>query len=86
MAVATRGNAMATASLVLGLVGIPFFWLFAVPPLLAVIFGFIARSQIKASNGAQTGKGFAITGIVCGFVMIAVFVLVVAIGMATPET
>jgi Domain of unknown function (DUF4190) len=83
---ATRANGMATASFVLGLAGIPLFWLLAVPSLLAVIFGFIARSQIRRSSGTQTGNGFAIAGIVCGFVMIGCFALLMAVSAATTST
>lgn len=55
-------SGFAIASLILGL-------LFFVPLgfLLAIIFGFIALSRIKDSNGALKGKGLAITGLVLGF-------------------
>lgn len=56
-------NGFAIASLVLGIV-----WLMGVGSLLAVIFGFIGKSQIDASGGRETGQGLAIAGIVLGFV------------------
>ncbi len=55
-------NGMATASLVLGIVGLPTFCTIIVP-LLAVIFGVIALRQPEGA-----GKGMAIAGISCGSV------------------
>ena len=54
------GNGMATASLVLGIVGLPTSCTIVVP-LLAVIFGILALR--KPESG---GKGMAIAGIACG--------------------
>jgi hypothetical protein len=67
---------MAVASLVLGLVGLVTFWLLAVPPILALVFGLVGRGQIKASGGQQDGDGLAIAGIVLGIVGMAIFVIV----------
>ena len=44
--------------------------------ILAVIFGFVARSQIKRSNGTQRGSGMALAGIILGFVWLAASVTV----------
>jgi hypothetical protein len=73
-----RNNGLAVASLVCACAG----WLFFVPAVLAVIFGFIARSQIRQSAGTQSGDGLAVAGIVVGFAWIALFVILVAIGAA----
>jgi hypothetical protein len=71
---ATQTNGMAVASLVMGIIGI------IVCPIifgvLAIIFGFIARSQIEASRGRQSGAGMAVAGIVLGFVGIPLGCLV----------
>ncbi|MFL5798942.1 MAG: DUF4190 domain-containing protein [Actinomycetota bacterium] len=76
-----RTNGMAVASMVLGIVGLLLFGLFMIPNVLAVIFGFVAISQInKAPVGALGGKGMAIAGIVTGLVGIAFFLLVVSFG------
>lgn len=37
----------------------------------AIIFGHIALSQIKSSNGTLQGKGFAVAGLIVGYVYIA---------------
>lgn len=70
-----RTNGMAIASLVLGIV-----WLWWVGSVLAIVFGFIARSQIKQRG--EAGGGMATTGIVLGFVGLAFLALFVAIGIA----
>jgi hypothetical protein len=63
-------NGLAIASLVLGIV-----WVFGISSILAVIFGFVARKQIRQSGGRQGGGGMAIAGIVLGFVGIAGLIL-----------
>jgi hypothetical protein len=69
-------NGMAVASLVLGLVGLVTFWLVAVPNILAIVFGFVGRNQIRNSGGVQEGDGLAIAGIVLGIVGSVIFVIV----------
>lgn len=52
----------------------------------AVPMGFVARSQIKKSNGMQKGAGLALAAIIIGFVWIglfAVFLLVAAVSSST---
>jgi hypothetical protein len=77
-----RNNGLAVASLVCACVG----WLFFVPALLAVIFGFVARSQIRQSAGTQGGDGLAVAGIIVGFAWVALFVILVGVGIANPNT
>ncbi|HEX8340352.1 MAG TPA: DUF4190 domain-containing protein [Tepidisphaeraceae bacterium] len=64
---AGASNGFAVASLVLGIIGIPFACS-VVFPSLAVIFGIVALVQIGAvkSEGGGGGKGLAIGGLVCG--------------------
>jgi hypothetical protein len=76
---APRTNGLAIASLVLGIVGLLFF-VFIVPPVLALIFGLVSHGQIRRSGGAQAGSGMAIAGIVLGIVGALLFVLLVATG------
>jgi Domain of unknown function (DUF4190) len=63
-------NGLSIASLVLGIV-----WVFGIGSILAVIFGFIGRKQIRGSGGRQSGGGMAIAGIVLGFVGVAGLIL-----------
>lgn len=64
---------IAITSLVLGILAhVCFGPLTAIP---AVICGHIALTRIKQSQGAITGQGLAIAGLVLGYVNIAMFVL-----------
>ena len=63
-------NGLSVASMVLGIV-----WVFGVGSILAVIFGFVARKQIKDSGGRQSGSGMALAGIILGFVGVASLIL-----------
>jgi len=58
-----KTNGMAVASLVLGIV-----WVAGIGAVLAVIFGFVSRKKIAASQGQETGGGLAIAGIVLGII------------------
>lgn len=65
-------NGLAVASLVLGLM-----WLWWVGSVLALIFGYIARRQIRGSRGRQQGGGLAMAGIVLGWAEIGVLAVIV---------
>jgi hypothetical protein len=56
---------MAIASLVCSLFG----WLCFIGPILGMIFGFVALSQIKQTG--QRGRGMALAGIIIGGVIVA---------------
>lgn len=56
-------NGLAVASLVLGVL-----WLMWVGSILALVFGYVARSQIDRSPDTDTGRGLAVAGIVLGWV------------------
>ena len=68
---------MAIASLVCGIVAPCTVWVAAIPAILAVVFGFVARGQIKQRQ--QSGGGMALAGIILGFVWIALFVIAVIV-------
>lgn len=72
----------ATAALVLGIASVPLFFLLGIFPILAIIFGLLARKEIKASGGRLGGKGKATAGLVLGIVMaIATIALFVAVAL-----
>ena len=73
-----RTNGLAIASLVLGIL-----WICYLGSILAVIFGHVALSQIKKSNGTQTGGGLAIAGLVLGYLGIAILVASILFGFGT---
>lgn len=60
-------NGMAVASLIFGILGWVLLPLLA--PLLAVVFGHIARGQIR--NTGERGGGMAVAGLVLGYVNLA---------------
>jgi ABC-type Fe3+-siderophore transport system permease subunit len=71
-----KTNGLAIAALVCGCGA----FLLFVPAFLGIIFGFIARSQIKRSDGAQKGNGLALAGIIVSFGWLAILVLTIALG------
>jgi hypothetical protein len=73
---ATKTNGLAIAGMVLGIL-----WLYWIGSILALIFGYVAKGQIDASNGQQGGRGMAIAAIVLGWVGIGVFVLLLILGV-----
>jgi hypothetical protein len=72
-------NGLAIASLVTGIFG---FFCF-IPAILALVFGYIARSQIAQTGGIQPGRGMATAGIVLGWIWIALTVVYVVVAVAT---
>lgn len=78
-------NGKATASLVLGIVGI--FMCPAVCSVLALILGYAARNEIAASGGSQRGDSNATAGIILGwvgivFAIIWITIVIIAIAVA----
>ena len=55
-------------------------------PSSGVIFGFVARGQIRRTNGVQGGGGLALAGIIVGFSLIALFILGVALIVAVAHS
>ena len=67
-------NGLAIASLVCAILTIS---------IVAIILGHIARSQIRNSNGMQTGDGLALAGLIIGYIELAfgvLFVVLIIIG------
>lgn len=76
-----KTNGFAVAGLVLGIV-----WLYWIGSVLALIFGYVAKSQIDQSNGTQGGRGMAIAAIVLGWIGVGTLILIIilaAIGAAS---
>lgn len=66
---------MAIASFVLGIAGLVI--LPIIGPLLAIIFGHMARNEIKVKAGQFKGDGFALAGLIMGYIGIALAVLLI---------
>lgn len=69
--VAQKTNGFAIASLVLGIL-----WIWWVGSALALVFGYVAKSQIDRSGGVEGGRGLAVAGIVLGWIGVAIAILV----------
>jgi uncharacterized RDD family membrane protein YckC len=69
-----KTNGLAIASLVCSIGGLLFV---GVPSVLGVIFGFVSRSQVRRSVGTQTGDGLALSGIIVGFAVIALWLALI---------
>jgi Domain of unknown function (DUF1707)/Domain of unknown function (DUF4190) len=69
-----QANGMAAAALIAGILW--FGWLGSIA---AVVFGHVALFQIKSSGGRQCGYGMAVTGLVLGYVALAVLALKLAV-------
>lgn len=72
----TSTNGFAIASLVLGIV-----WIYWIGSILALVFGYMAKSRIDRSEGRETGRGMAIAGIVLGWIGIATLVIAIIFGL-----
>ena len=72
-----RTNGLAIAAMICSF----FFFVYLIPAILAVTFGFIARSQIRRANGMQKGGGMALAGIIIGFAGIALWIGVVIVAI-----
>lgn len=66
-------NTLAVASLVLGI-----FWIFGIGSALALIFGYVARAQIRKSG--ERGDGMAIAGVVLGWVGVTTMIVIIVLG------
>jgi Domain of unknown function (DUF1707)/Domain of unknown function (DUF4190) len=72
-----RTNGLAIASLLAGL-----FWMWWIGSFVAIILGHAALRQIERSNGLQSGKALAISGLALGYFGIATFVAVALYAIA----
>ncbi len=61
-------NGLAIAAMILGIL-----WVYWIGSILALVFGYVARDQIKRSG--QQGDGMAIAGIVLGWIGIGILIV-----------
>jgi hypothetical protein len=65
----SQANALAIASVLAAVL-----WFAGFGAVLALVFGYRARSQIRNSAGSQTGSGLATAGIILGWIGIAIVI------------
>jgi hypothetical protein len=61
-------------------------WIYGIGAVLALIFGYQARTQIDASGGTQTGRGMATAGIVLGWIGVGGILLIVLAAIASSSS
>ena len=78
---ATQQQALAAASLILGIIGITVGWICGGPffALFAVILGIAALFQIKKDPVRNGGKPMALIGLILGAIVLAIYVVIMAI-------
>ena len=69
-----RTNGMAIASMVLGIL-----WLYWIGSILALVFGYVAKRQIRERN--EAGGGMATAGIVLGWIGVGILAVVFLFGI-----
>lgn len=74
---APRLGTWALVSMICGAVSIVSFQ--SILAILAIVFGFIGLNEVKKSQGTVEGRGFAIAGIVTGFISIGLTIIVIAL-------
>jgi type II secretory pathway pseudopilin PulG len=74
-----RTDGKAIGSLVCGLLAIPLFWLLVGIP--AIILGHMSRSSIRKSMGRLTGEGIALTGLILGYLSVALLPVVLILAV-----
>ena len=68
-------SGFAIAGLILAIIGVP---------LLSIIFGFVALSQIKA--GKSKGRGMALAAVIIGFLWMAFAILLIVLSAASSQS
>ena len=76
-----KKQGMAITSMVLGIISLLTCYLAALPGILAIIFGHIARGKVKESPEKYTGKGMATAGCVMGYVGVVIGLAAIPIGL-----
>lgn len=78
--IVSKTSGKAIASLILSIV-----WAYGLGSILGIIFGHIARSEIKKSNGKLTGGGLALAGLIIGYITLGIVVVGIIAAVAIPK-
>ena len=74
---ATQTSTLAIMSLVSGILG--WIGLLGIGPIVAIITGHMAKSEIRRSGGTLGGDGLATAGLVLGYLNLALTILVICL-------
>lgn len=83
-------NGLAIASMVCGIASVPLTCTYGfgiIPAILAVVFGHIARGQLRRGKGG--GEGMALAGLILGYIMVAlaiIFIALIIVGITVAST
>lgn len=77
--VVERPSGLAIASLIMGLLTLPFGWMLGLPAILAIVFGRRAKRDIAVSGGALGGRGMATAGQILGVLAILPYLVILAL-------
>ncbi len=74
-----KTSGLAVASLVMGILGVLSGWFCCglIFPILAIIFGHMAYSQINRQPNVLSGRGMAITGFILGYISLVVSLIII---------
>ena len=78
--IVSKTSGKAIASLVFSLL-----WIYGLGSILGIIFGHMARTDIKNSNGKLTGDGLALAGLIIGYLLFIVVTLGILAAVAIPK-
>ncbi|MGB2757320.1 MAG: DUF4190 domain-containing protein [Acidimicrobiia bacterium] len=70
-----RSDSFCTAAVVLGVLSLPLFFL-GVVGVAAVVFGHLGRARVRRQGVAVGGAGAALTGLVLGYLSLALFAVI----------
>lgn len=76
-------NGMAVTSMVLGILSLALCIFYGIPTIIlapmGIIFGHIARNQIRSGRYSPGSAGFALTGLICSYIGLGLIVVVVLV-------
>jgi hypothetical protein len=78
--VVSKISGKAIASLVLSIL-----WVYGIGSILAIIFGHLARKEIKNSDGRLSGEGIALAGLIIGYALLSIIVVGIIAAVLIPK-
>lgn len=74
-------NGLAVTSMIMGIVALSLCWIYGIPLItfapLGIIFGHIARHQLRSGRYSSGSSGFATAGLICSYIGLGLFIAVI---------